>query len=297
MWVSMRGVLGTFLLLQRLVQGGTTVMVDTYPGGPRLWGDLINKHEVDSHILFGAAMNQMLQEMPNCTFKSMKHIMYSGSCFAPSLVQRSMEQFPNAAFTQGYGMTEVFPMAKLEPEHHKRSNEASPEDVVQMTSAGKVSADADVFIEDLDQPGSGKAPLPEKNGVGQICARSKVTMIGYYGHPDKTKETMPDGKFVRTGDVGRISEDGFLYILGRVKDIIPAYKGFNVAPRDIEEILYAHPGVGQAAVVGAWHPSGAGEAVVAWVSAKAGAQLSSGELKLHCEQSGMPRRELSASEN
>jgi len=73
-----------------------------------------------------------------------------------------------------------------------------------------------------------------------------------------------------------------------VKDIIPAYKGFNVCPRDIEEVLYTHPGVGQAAVVGIWHPSGAGEAVVAWVSAKAGAQLIGDDLRLHCVKAGMP---------
>jgi len=292
MWVSMRGLGGTILLLQRLLQGSTTVMVDTYPSGPQLWGDLIDKYEITSHLLFGAAMNQMLQEMPNRTFKSVTNIMYGGSCFAPSLIQRSMEQFPNASFSQGYGMTEVFPMSRLGPEHHKRAGEASPEDLVRMTSAGQVLVADNIFIEDLEQPGSGKAPPPEKNGVGQICARSMVTMMGYYGNPDKTRETMPDGKFVRTGDVGRIDEDGFIYIVGRVKDIIPAYKGFNVAPRDIEEILYAHPGVGQAAVVGAWHPSGAGEAVVAWVSAKAGEQLSSGDLKSHCEQSGMPRWQM-----
>jgi len=288
MWVSMRGIVGSFMLLQRLLQGSLSVMVDTYPAGPELWGHLIDKHQVNSNILFGAAMNQMLQDMPNRTFNSVKNITYGGSCFAPALIQRSMEQFPNAAFTQGYGMTEVFPMARLGPESHKRAGEASPDDLARMASAGKVFAGADLFIEDSDRPGSGQAPPAEKNGVGQICARSTVTMIGYYGNPEKTKEVMPDSKYVRTGDIGRIDEDGFLYILGRMKDIIPAYKGFNVAPRDIEEVLYAHPGVGQAAVVGAWHPSGAGEAVVAWVSAKAGAQLSSDDLKMHCEKSGMP---------
>merc|ERR1719434_370679 len=82
--------------------------------------------------------------------------------------------------------------------------------------------------------------------------------MGYYANPEKTAEAMPDGKFVRTGDIGRIDEDGFLYIVGRVKDIIPAYKGFNVAPRDLEEVLYSHPSVGQASVVGVWHPAGEG---------------------------------------
>jgi len=270
------------------VQGSLVVMVDAYPSGPRLWGDLMDKHQIDSHILFGAAMNQTLQEMPDRTFRSVKSIMYGGSCFAPTLIQRSMAQFPNAAFAQGYGMTETFPISSLASEYHKLAGEASPEDMLRMTSAGKPAVCENVFIEDLDQPGSGMPPPPEKDGVGQICARSTITMTGYYGNPAKTKEALPDGKFVRTGDVGKIDEDGFLYILGRVKDIIPAYKGFNVCPRDIEEVLYTHPGVGQAAVVGIWHPSGAGEAVVAWVSAKAGARLFPDDLRVHCEKAGMP---------
>lgn len=288
MWVSMRGVCGTILLLKELVQGSTVVMVDAYPSGPQLWGDLIDKHDIASHILFGAAMNQTLQQMPDRTFRSVKSIMYGGSCFAPALIQRSMGQFPNAAFSQGYGMTEAAPISILGAEYHKLAGEASPEDMLRMTSAGKPVARENVFIEDLDQPGSGMPPPPEKDGVGQICARSAITMTGYYGNPEKTKEALPDGKYVRTGDVGKIDDDGFLYILGRVKDIIPAYKGFNVCPRDIEEVLYTHPGVGQAAVVGIWHPSGAGEAVVAWVSAKTGAQLNPDNLRLHCAKAGMP---------
>jgi len=288
LWVSMRGVCGTTFLLRELVRGSMTVMVDAYPGGPQLWGDLMDKHQINYHILFGAAMNQTLQEMPERKFGYMQKIMYGGSCFAPSLIQRSMGQFPNAAFVQGYGMTETFPISTLASKYHKLSGEASPEDMVRMTSAGKPVVRENVFIEDLDQPGSGKPPPPEKEGVGQICARSSITMTGYFGNPEKTQETMPDGKFVRTGDVGKIDEDGFLYILGRVKDIIPAYKGFNVCPRDIEEVLYTHPGVGQAAIVGIWHPSGVGEAVVAWVSPKAGSRLIPDELRVHCREAGLP---------
>lgn len=292
LWVSMRGIGATLLLLKHLLQGALTVMVDSYPSGPEIWGALIDKHGLDSHILFGAAMHQTLQELPGRTFESVRTIFYGGSCFAPTLIQKSMEQFPNAAYVQAYGMTEVHPISLLAPSFHKRAGEATEEDVLRMSSAGKAVMPNSVFIEDLDRPGSGEAPPPEKEGVGQICARSGVTMMGYYRDPEKTRETMPDGRFVRTGDVGRIDEDGFLYILGRVKDIIPAYKGFNVAPRDVEEILYTHADVGQASVVGVWHPSGAGEAVVVWARAKAGARLCPEGLRRHLEGSGMPRWQM-----
>jgi len=287
MWVSMRGIAATVMLLKHLLQGALTVMVDSYSSGPCLWSELIDKHAINSHILFGAAMNQTLQELPKRTFESVRTITYGGSCFAPTLIQRSMDQFPNASFVQIYGMTEVHPISMLGPEFHRRAHDATVLDVLRMTSAGRIVIPGSVFIEDLERPGSGLAPAVEKNGVGQVCAWSAVTMMGYYANPEKTTEVMPDGKFVRTGDIGRIDEDGFLYIVGRTKDIIPAYKGFNVAPRDLEEVLYSHPSVGQASVVGVWHPSGAGEAVVAWARAKAGARLSAGELRGHFRESGL----------
>eukprot|EP00931_Biecheleriopsis_adriatica_P087268 TRINITY_DN61766_c0_g1_i1.p1 TRINITY_DN61766_c0_g1~~TRINITY_DN61766_c0_g1_i1.p1 ORF type:complete len:699 (+),score=115.73 TRINITY_DN61766_c0_g1_i1:83-2098(+) len=293
LWVSMRGIGATLVMMSQLLDGISQVMVDTYPSGPSVWADLIDKHEVKSNLLFGAAMNQMLHELPNRTFPSVTRITYGGSCFAPSLVQKSMDQFPNAEFTQGYGITEAFPISLLGPEHHKRRSDTDvhPVDLGRMGSAGKPTG-SEVFIEDLARPGSGAAPPPEKNGIGQICSKSQFSMMGYYKNPEKTKEAMPDGEFMRTGDVGRIDEDGFLQILGRVKEIIPAYRGFNVTPRDVEDRLFEHPAVGQAAVVGVPHPSGAGEAVVAWVSAKAGSQVSAQELCEFLESSRMPKWQL-----
>lgn len=288
LWVSMRGVCGTITMLKHFVEGACMIMVDTYPSGPNLWSQLIDKHGIESFVLFGVAMNQMLQELPDRKFESVKKVAYGGSCFAPALVQRCMDQFPNANISQAYGMTENLVMCFLAPQFHKRSGEASAEDLLRMSSAGKAMLPDDLFIEDLDRPGSCLPPPLEKNGVGQICSRSGLMMMGYYANSEKTKEVMPDGKFVRTGDVGRISEDGFVYISGRVKEIIPSYRGFNVTPRDIEEVLYEHPAVGQASVVGIYHPSGAGEAVVAWVFVKAGCELSAGELEAFCRQAGMP---------
>eukprot|EP00929_Paragymnodinium_shiwhaense_P118538 TRINITY_DN90457_c0_g1_i1.p1 TRINITY_DN90457_c0_g1~~TRINITY_DN90457_c0_g1_i1.p1 ORF type:complete len:669 (+),score=114.67 TRINITY_DN90457_c0_g1_i1:71-2077(+) len=286
LWVHFRGVIGTLVLLTQVLNGVEQILVDAYPNGPRQWAPLIEKHQVTTMMLFGAAMNQMLQELPGQKFASVKSIGYGGSCFPPTLVQKGMEQFHNAAFRQVYGMTETFPISALPPSFHKSAAEASAEDLAKMSSAGFPLGH--VFIEDMDKPGSGLPPPPSKEGVGQICACSDFNMSGYYQNPEKTKETMPDGKYVRTGDVGKIGEDGLLYILGRVKDIIPTYRGFNVAPRDIEEVLYTHPAVGQAQVIGLLHPCGAGDMVVVWANAKDGNNITPEELKAHCESAGLP---------
>merc|ERR1712217_974511 len=90
-------------------------------------------------------------------------------------------------------------------------------------------------------------------------------------------------------------EDGFGYVVGRIKEIIPTHRGFNIAPRDIEEVLYQHEAVGQAAVVGVPHPCGTGDMVVAWATAKNGTEASaftSESLKRHCEAAGMPEWQL-----
>eukprot|EP00933_Yihiella_yeosuensis_P076962 TRINITY_DN86994_c0_g1_i1.p1 TRINITY_DN86994_c0_g1~~TRINITY_DN86994_c0_g1_i1.p1 ORF type:complete len:388 (+),score=90.23 TRINITY_DN86994_c0_g1_i1:62-1165(+) len=184
-------------------------------------------------------------------------------------------------------MTECMPVSSLAPEYHKSAQEATPADLLRMRSAGKFEPVV-VMIEDLEQPCSGKPPPHDKKGVGQVCTRGSVMMMGYFKNPEKTHEVLPEDNFFRTGDVGKIDENGFLHILGRVKEIIPTHGGFNCCPRDIEEVLYENPKVGQAAVVGVHHPCGAGEAIIAWVAAKVHVQVSPKDIRCHCEESGLP---------
>jgi len=281
-WVHVRGG-GTFFTLMQFLLGITEVVVDTYPNGPAEWATLLDKYQIENHLMFGAAMDRMQRELPHRQFTAVKNVIYGGSCFAPSLVQSSMEQFPNANFTQGYGMTETMMISFLGPEFHKRRGEATEQDMVRMGSAGCPIDPGAIFIEDLARPFSYEAP-PGEAGIGLICFKPGSSgFSGYYNDPEKTREVW-DGISMRTGDVGRIDENGFVHILGRSKDIIPSYKGFNVSPRDIEETLYQVSCVGEAAVVGIYHPSGAGEAVVAYVSAKVGCRLRAEELWQHCAE-------------
>jgi len=294
LWVPFRGVAGVMFAMSAATAGMVSVMVDAPASGPQDWAPLLEKHDIDHMLLFGSAMHELQQQMPERQFESVKSIVYGGSCLAPSLVQKSMRQFPNAQFQQGYGMTEILGISSLEPSRHVPASDdtsANDEALSSMASAGKPMAIAEVFIEDANREGSYAPPPPEAKGVGQICVKNPaMMMMGYWRNPEATAKTII-GEHVRTGDIGYFDEQGQLHVVDRMKHIIPTHRGFNVAPRDIEEVLYQHPSVAQAAVAGVPHPSGAGEMVAAWVSLKPGAAregVSESMLVRHCKEAGLP---------
>ena len=120
---------------------------------------------------------------------------------------------------------------------------------------------------------------------GEICTRSPSLMSGYWRAPEATAHAVRDG-WLHTGDVGHLDDDGYLYVVDRIKDLI-IRNGFNVYPRDVEEVLVAHPDVAYAAVVGR-PDTDSGEEVVAFVQARPGATLDAEEVR------GWAREHLSA---
>jgi long-chain acyl-CoA synthetase len=112
--------------------------------------------------------------------------------------------------------------------------------------------------------------------VGEIAIRGHNVMKGYWNHPEATAEAIRDGWF-HTGDMARKDEDGFYFIVDRKKDLI-IRGGFNVYPREIEEVLYEHPAVLEAAVIGLPHPTH-GEEVAAAVALKPGCAATPDELR------------------
>jgi long-chain acyl-CoA synthetase len=120
---------------------------------------------------------------------------------------------------------------------------------------------------------AGKAVPVGENG--EICVRGPGVMLGYWNAPDLTAQTVRDG-WLHTGDLGRFDEDGFLCVVDRLKDLI-IRAGFNVFPRDVEDVLLEHPAVQVAVCVGKPDPRN-GEEVVAVVQLVPGAQVSAAEL-------------------
>jgi long-chain acyl-CoA synthetase len=131
------------------------------------------------------------------------------------------------------------------------------------------------------------APIPlGADAEGELCVRGPQVMKGYWERPEETAECLsPDGWF-RTGDLARTAADGYFYIVDRKTDMIIA-SGYKVLPREIEEVLFAHPAVQEAAVVGV-PDAYRGETVKAYIVLKAGMRLSDEEVIAHCRASLAP---------
>jgi long-chain acyl-CoA synthetase len=123
-------------------------------------------------------------------------------------------------------------------------------------------------------------PLPVGE-AGEVCVRGPNVMLGYYRMPDETARVLRGG-WLHTGDVGRLDDDGYLYIVERKKDLI-IRGGLNVYPREVEDVLYAHPAVAEAAVVGMPDPV-MGEEGCAFVVLRAGAAATADTLIAFCQE-------------
>jgi long-chain acyl-CoA synthetase len=165
--------------------------------------------------------------------------------------------------SEGYGLTETCPIATMSIGIQPRYG-----------SCGKAIWGVDVKVVDL----AGQTVPP--GAEGEVLIRGVNLMKGYYKNPAATAEAMKDG-WLHTGDIGKMDADGYLYIVGRIKDMI-IRGGYNVYPREIEELLYEHPAVQECAVVGVPHAE-LGEDVKAVVFLKPGASATVEELRTYCK--------------
>jgi long-chain acyl-CoA synthetase len=156
----------------------------------------------------------------------------SGGAALPVEVMRGFEETFGCVILEGYGLSETSPVASF---NH-------PDRVRKPGSIGTPVRGVEMRV--VDEWGKDVAP----GDVGEIVIRGQNVMKGYWRRPDATAEAIPDGWF-RSGDLARLDEDGYFYIVDRRKDLI-IRGGYNVYPREIEEVLYEHPAVAEAAVIG-----------------------------------------------
>jgi acyl-CoA synthetase (AMP-forming)/AMP-acid ligase II len=199
-------------------------------------------------------------------FSRLKYLCYGASPMPLPLLRTVLAAWPDVRFAQVYGMTELSgAVTALTPEAHRDA--AHPE---RLASAGTALSGVDIRIVD---PVTG-----EDTGVGEVWVRTEQRMAGYLGKPEATAETIVDG-WVRTGDVGRLDDGGFLFLEDRVKDMIIT-GGENVYSPEVERVVAEFPGVAEVAVIGVpddrW-----GEQVKAVV---AGDQLDPGKIVEFCRE-------------
>ncbi|CAN1223409.1 4-coumarate:CoA ligase 1 [Linum perenne] len=175
-------------------------------------------------------------------------------------------KFPNARLGQGYGMTEAGPVLSMCLAFAKEPFE------IKAGSCGTVVRNAEMKIVDPDTGSS----LP-RNQPGEICIRGHQIMKGYLNDPESTSTTIDKQGWLHTGDIGYIDDDDELFIVDRLKEIIK-YKGFQVAPAELEALLVAHPQISDAAVVGMKDET-AGEIPVAFVVKADNSELTEEEIK------------------
>ena len=191
---------------------------------------------------------------------------FSGSAPLPLEVIRDFEAKTGAVIVEGFGMTESSPVTHINPFGGKRK----------VGSIGLPISDTEARIVDLSD-GSQEMPVGES---GELVVRGPQIMQGYWQRPDATAETLVD-EWLHTGDIAKMDEDGYFYIVDRKKDMIIS-GGYNVYPRDIEEVLFEHSKIAEATAIGVPHPR-RGEQVKVFIVLKEGEQATAEEIIEYCK--------------
>ncbi|MEW2466966.1 AMP-binding protein [Streptomyces sp. NPDC046994] len=257
-------------LVACLTSGGTLVLAYRFEPGVVL--DAFAEHR--PHYTVGPSTAFMaLAAHPAVTpdhFSSFQVISSGGAPLPPALVEKFRAGF-GPYIRNGYGLTEcTAPCASVPP------GREAPVDPVSGTLAVGVPG-PDTVVRILDDRGE-ELPFGEQ---GEIVVRGPQVVPGYWRRAEATAETFPEGE-LRTGDIGFMDEQGWLYVVDRKKDMINA-SGFKVWPREVEDVLYTHPAVREAAVVGV--PDGyRGETVKAYISLRPGSEADPDALAAYCKE-------------
>ncbi len=234
--------------------------------------EALEKYRV-TNTLFVPTMMNMVVNHPDVTkrdISTLRGILYGASPMPEAVVRKAMKLMPNVGFYHAYGQTECSPLLTLlKPPYHVFDGP----DAGLAKSVGRATIGVELIILDAD---GNEVPRGE---VGEICAKGPNVMQGYWNKPDLTAQTIRDG-WIHTGDGGTMDEDGFVFVVDRVKDMIIS-GGENVYSAEVENAVYQHPSVVECAVIGVpddkW-----GERVHAIVRLQEGETVDEAGIIAHC---------------
>jgi long-chain acyl-CoA synthetase len=232
--------------------------VSLYPGIPTMYTAIINHPKVQEYDL-----------------RSVKACMSAGMAL-PVHVQQKFEEITGGKLVEGYGLTETSPVAVGNPINGMKKP----------GSIGFPFSSTEVAVVSLDKNQEGKYDLVEVGQEGELVIRGPQVMKGYWQQEAETANVIDEDGWFHTGDIGKMDEDGSFYIVDRKKDLIIA-SGYNIVPREVEEVLYMHPKVQEAVVAGV-PDAHRGETVKAYVVLKEGQTCTVDEVISFCKESLAP---------
>lgn len=260
-------------ILPHFIKGAVNVLLPKY--SPESFCRTVEKEKVTTTWLVPTMITMLLEypELKKYDLSSLKTVVYAASPMPVATLRRALETFGNI-FVQVYGLSEApNPDLLLPKEDHVL--DGTEQQLRRLQSAGREVFGVQVRV--VDEAGKDVQP----GDIGEITISGDNIMTEYWMLPDATGDSIRDGWFY-TGDMATVDEDGYVYIVDRRKDMIIS-GGFNVYPREVEEVLYRHPAVVEAAVVGVpderW-----GESVKAVVVCRAGMEVTEEELMSFCQE-------------
>jgi long-chain acyl-CoA synthetase len=253
---------GTMLMGAAVYTGATCVLMERFEPVECL--ELVQRHRVTLFFVVPPVLLMLSNwpELAKYDLSSLRTTMVGAAPVAPELARR-FKQLTSVPVLQGYGMTEASPLTHVNPVYDEGLNVVD--------SAGLLAHDTAHKIVDIE---TGERELPPGE-VGEVCIRGPQIMRGYWRAPEATAAALRGGWYY-SGDIGYVDERGYLFIRDRKKEMIK-FKGFGIAPAEIEALLVEHPAVADAAVIGKPHPE-AGEIPKAFVVKKKGQELTAGEV-------------------
>jgi long-chain acyl-CoA synthetase len=259
---------------------GTTIVL-TGRFSPERVLEAIERHRV-TYVTGSPAMWHALVDSPARPGRDLSSVQVVSSGAAPidpATLQALAGAFPHALVSEGYGLTEATCLVAATPLLRGARRKTG--------SVGLPIFDTTVEI----RPLTGGTAVLGPNETGELWVRGPQVTAGYLKQPEATAEQFAGG-WLRTGDVGHADEEGFLFITDRVKDML-IHKGYNVYPRELEDVLHSHPGVATAAVVARSDPR-VGQEPVAFVVPRPGAAVDPGELMAFVAERVLPYKKVRA---
>lgn len=234
---------GGCLMLPVLLRNGRCVILDHFD--PKLFLETVEKEKVTMAFLVPTMIYVLLDypELKNYDVSSLENVIYGASAIAPERLKQAITTF-GPIFTQLFGQTEAPMVFSSLPREDHIISDPERERMI-FASAGRPTFHSEVRI--VDEEGN-DVPQGEP---GEIIVRCANMMSGYYKNPEATAATLRDG-WLYTGDIAKQDDEGFIYIVDRKKDMIIS-GGFNIYPREIEDVLFEHPAVKDTAVIGIPH--------------------------------------------